>query len=161
MSALTRTKMPFEYLNKNDFPAKLVKWIGEVFYDILPKHGYEIREEQIYAAFQLADAVCKQKIHFTEAGLGIGKTFAYLLTAVAYGRLKEKPVIIACASTALQEQLAGAQGDIETLSRLLDLGIDGRMAKDPRQYVCDLKVNRLEKPLDEQKVMYLMTLFVG
>ena len=150
MSALARTEMPFEYQNKHDFPAKLVKWIGEVFYDILPKHGYEIREEQIYAAFQLADAVCKQKIHFTEAGLGIGKTFAYLLTTVAYARLKGKPVIIACASTALQEQLAGTHGDIETLSRLLDLGIDSRMAKDPRQYVCDLKVNRLEKPSEEQ-----------
>jgi len=45
------------------------------------------------------------------------------------------------ASTALQEQLAGDAGDIKTLSRLLGLEIDARMAKDSRQYICDVRVN--------------------
>ena len=40
-------------------------------------------------------------------------------------------------------RLAGPKGDIETLSRLLDLDLDVRMAKDPRQYICDVKVHRL------------------
>ncbi len=138
--------LPFTYRGKQDFPAKLAEWIGLVFYDLLPAHGYEIREEQIYTAFQLAGAVCRDKVHFAEAGLGTGKTFAYLLTAVAYARFKARPVIIACASTALQEQLAGPQGDIEKLSRILGLGIDVRMAKDPRQYICDQKVSASRNP---------------
>jgi ATP-dependent DNA helicase DinG len=141
--------MPFEYRSKDEFPVKLAQWIGHVFYDVLPEHGYEVREEQIFTAFQLADAVCKRKVHFAEAGLGTGKTFAYLLTAVAYARFSGKPVVIACASTALQEQIAGSKGDIETLSRLLNLDLDVRMAKDPRQYICDLRVNRLMNPLIE------------
>ena len=141
VSALVRQKVPFDY-GKGEFPAKLAKWIGDVFYDVLPEHGYEIRDEQIFTAFKLADAVCRQKVHFAEAELGIGKTLAYLLTAVPYARYTGKPVVIACASTALQEQLAGPKGDIEKLSRLLNLDIDVRMAKDPRQYVCDLKVNQ-------------------
>jgi ATP-dependent DNA helicase DinG len=132
-----RLKVPFEYKTKEEFQAKLTDWIGEVFYDILPERGYEVREEQIYTAFQLADAVCNKKIHLAEAGLGTGKTFAYLLTAIAYARFSGKPVVIACASTALQEQLAGPKGDIQALSHALDLDIDARMAKDPRQYVCD------------------------
>lgn len=135
-------KVPFEYRNKDEFPAKLANWIGEVFYEVLPKYGYEIREEQIFTAFQLADAVCKRKVHFAEAGLGTGKTFAYLLTAVSYARFTGKPVVISCASTALQEQLAGPKGDIDMLSRLLNLDINARMAKDPRQYACDMKINK-------------------
>lgn len=145
-----RSKLPFTYHGKHDFPARLTEWIGQVFYDILPGCGYEIREEQVYTAFQLAEAACRGKVHFAEAGLGTGKTFAYLLTAVAYARFKGQPVIIACASTALQEQLAGPKGDIDKLSRLLGLNIDARMAKDPRQYICDVKVNQLHNPLFAQ-----------
>jgi ATP-dependent DNA helicase DinG len=143
-------KVPFEYRNKEDFPDKLVEWIGEVFYDILPEHQYEVREEQIYTAFQLADAVCNKKVHLAEAGLGTGKTFAYLLTAIAYARFSGKPVVIACASTALQEQLAGPTGDISTLSQILGLEIDVRMAKDPRQYICDARVNGSRSLFDDK-----------
>jgi len=98
-----------------------------------------LRQEDylLYTAFQLADAVCNKKIHLAEAEVGTGKTFAYLLTAIAYAGFSGKPVVIACASTALQEQLAGPKGDIQTLSRILGLEIDAPMAKDPRQYVCD------------------------
>lgn len=136
----TLLKALFDYNTKEEFPDKLAQWIGDIFYDTLPEHGYEIREEQIFTAFQLADAVCKKKVHLAEAGLGTGKTFAYLLTAIAYARFSGKPVAIACASTALQEQLSGPNGDIATLSRLLGLDIDSRMAKDPRQYICDARV---------------------
>lgn len=151
------SQVPFKYNNKQDFSAKLTEWIGQVFYDILPEHGYEIREEQIYTAYHIAEDVCKGKVHFAEAGVGTGKTFAYLLAAIAYARFKKKPAIIACATTALQEQLAGPGGDIEKLSGLLGLDIDARMAKDPRQYICDIKVDQsyhfineqLEHPLNE------------
>ncbi|MFA9463112.1 MAG: ATP-dependent DNA helicase [Velocimicrobium sp.] len=136
-----RIKEPFDYNGKEEFQVKLMEWIGDVFYDILPEHGYEVREEQIFTAFQFADAFCNKKVHLAEAGLGTGKTFAYLLTAVAFARFSGKPVVIACASTALQEQLAGYAGDIFTLSKLLEFEIDARMAKDPRQYICDAKAN--------------------
>lgn len=145
-----RSQLPFNYRNNQDFADKLSEWIGEVFYDLLPQYSYEVREEQIYTAFQIAQAACKGKVHFAEAGLGTGKTFAYLLSAVAFARFKGKPALIACATTALQEQLAGPKGDIEELSKLLDLNIDVRMAKDPRQYICDLKINRFYHSLDEQ-----------
>ncbi len=143
-----RLKQPFEYNNKEEFQVKLGDWIGDVLYDILPEHGYEVREEQIYTAFQLADAICDGKIHLAEAGLGTGKTIAYLLSAIAYARFSGKPVVIACATTALQEQLAGDEGDIKKLSRLLGLEIDARMAKDPRQYICDIRVNEYNEDFD-------------
>lgn len=138
-----RLKPLFEYKRPSDFHEKLVEWIGDIFYDILPEHGYEVRDEQIYTAFQIADALCDKKVHLAEAGLGTGKTFAYLLPSIAYARFVGKPMIIACASTALQEQLCGERGDIKVLSELLDLNIDARMAKDSSEYICDLKVEEL------------------
>lgn len=136
-----REKEPFNWRNKQEFQVKLVEWIGDVLYDIIPERGYEVRDEQIFTAFQIADALCDKKVHLAEAGLGTGKTFAYLLSAIPYARFTGKPVVIACATTALQEQLAGSGGDIKTLSRLLGLEIDARMAKDPHQYICDVRVN--------------------
>ncbi|HHX62814.1 MAG TPA: ATP-dependent DNA helicase [Epulopiscium sp.] len=136
-----RNKEPFEYKNKQEFKTNLVEWIGDVLYDLLPDCGYDVRDEQIFTAFQIADAFCDKKVHLAEAGLGTGKTFAYLLSAIPYARFTGKPVVIACATTALQEQLAGAGGDIRTLSQLLELNIDARMAKDPNQYICDVRAN--------------------
>lgn len=143
-----RLKSIFEYERREDFHDKLTQWIGDVFYDILPEHGYEVREEQIYTAFQMADALCSNKVHLAEAGLGTGKTFAYLLSAIPYARLNRKPIIVACASTALQEQLCGENGDIKTLSDLLGLEVDARMAKDSYQYVCDAKVEESKTKFD-------------
>lgn len=143
-----RLKEPFEYKNHEEFHEKLVEWIGDVFYDILPEFGYEIRDEQIFTAFQIADAMCEKKVHLAEAGLGTGKTFAYLLSAIPYARFSKKPVVIACATAALQEQLAGPNGDVHTISKLLGLEVDVRMAKDPRQYVCDVKADEAIHDLD-------------
>lgn len=147
---LTRLKPPFDYKDGEQFHEKLVDWIGDVLYDILPEYGYKIRDEQIFTAFQIADGFCNKEVHLAEAGLGTGKTFAYLLSAIPYARFSKKPVVIACASTALQEQLAGEEGDINTLFKLLGLEIDARMAKDPYQYVCSVKANETIGQLGEK-----------
>lgn len=145
-----RRKEPFEYKKREEFHEKLVEWIGDVLYDILPEHGYEVRDEQIFTAFQIADAFCKKEVHLAEAGLGTGKTIAYLLSVIPYARMSGKPVVIACATTALQEQLLNDEGDIRKLSNILDLEIDARIAKDPRQYVCDVKASEFT---DDQNIM--------
>lgn len=152
-------RVPFNYRDQKDFAAKLTDWIGEVFYELLPEQGYDIRDEQIYTSFQIANTTVKGKTHLAEAGLGTGKTFAYLLPAMAYARYRGKPAVIACASTALQEQLAGPKGDIQKLSHLLRLDIDARLAKDPRQYLCDVKVDQLSSrvfPAKENSINKLL-----
>lgn len=145
-----RKRVPFEYQNGQDFHDKLSEWIGDVLYDELPRLGYEERDEQIFTAFQIADAFSEKKVHLAEAGLGTGKTFAYLLSAIPYARYTKKPVVIACATSALQEQLASETGDIKTLSKLLGLEVDARMAKDARQYLCDVRVSENMDGFGEQ-----------
>lgn len=156
------TKLPFRARNKEEFGQKLTEWLSWVFYDELPEKGYEVREEQIYTAFRMARALVDGGTLMAEAGPGTGKTFAYLLPAICYARLKGAPVVVASASGVLQAQLANSEGDIQTLSRLLNLDIDARVAADPGEYICEVKVQRTD-PLtpptgwDELKTWAQMT----
>jgi len=138
------TKLPFRARNKEEFGQKLTEWLSWVFYDELPEKGFEVREEQIYTAFRMARALVDGTTLLAEAGPGTGKTFAYLLPAVCYARLKGAPVVVASASGMLQSQLSNPEGDIQTLSRLLNLDIDARVAADPGEYICEVKVQRTE-----------------
>jgi len=144
VSMLRWLDLPFRYRTEQDFEKKLYGWVSDVLYDQLPHHGFEIREEQIFTAYHMAHALCKRGVAYVEAGSGTGKSFAYILASVCYARLRGKPVVIACASTALQEQLTGSTGDIATLSRLLDLNIEAKTAKDPSQHLCSRKADSLQ-----------------
>lgn len=134
------TKLPFAAHNESAYRQGLNDWLGQVFYDVLPEHGFEVREEQIYTAFRIARALNEGATLMAEAGPGTGKTFAYLLPAVCHARMRGKPVVVASASSVLKAQLTGPGGDIQTLSRLLNLNIDVRVAGNPADYLCELKV---------------------
>lgn len=142
MLQISFTRLPFPARNKEEFTKGLNDWLSRIFYDELPEKGYEVREEQIYTAFRMARALVDGQVLMAEAGPGTGKTFAYLLPAVCYARMKGAPVIVSSASGVLQAQLADPEGDIRTLSRLLNLEIDARVAADPAEFVCEMKVER-------------------
>ncbi|WP_433742771.1 ATP-dependent DNA helicase [Falsibacillus pallidus] len=138
--------LPFSLSKTESFYDQLNDWIGDVFYDVLPEKGFEIRDEQIYMAFQLLNAYKNKQVIFAEAGVGTGKTLVYLLYALCYARYTGKPAIIACADETLIEQLVKEGGDIQKLEKALDLSIDVRLAKSREQYLCLKKLNNvLEK----------------
>lgn len=134
-------KYPFDFDPKQPFVQQASDWIADVFYEKLPEAGFEIRDEQIYMAFQLERAFAEKQTIFAEAGVGTGKTFVYLLYAISYARYMRKPAIIACADESLIEQLVKPEGDIAKLARYLDLTIDARLGKSADQYIC---LNKLE-----------------
>jgi ATP-dependent DNA helicase DinG len=134
-------RLPFEIGKTDNFFNKLNEWIGDVFYDILPDAGFELRDEQIFMAFQLEKAFRDKQVVFAEAGVGTGKTIAYLLYAVCYARFTGKPAIIACADETLIEQLVKKEGDIAKLANFLDINVDARLAKSPDQYLCLKKID--------------------
>ncbi len=134
-------KYPFDFDPKQPFIQQASDWIADVFYEKLPEAGFEIRDEQIYMAFQLERAYADKQTIFAEAGVGTGKTFVYLLYAISYARYTRKPAIIACADESLIEQLVKPEGDIAKLARHLDLTIDARLGKSPDQYIC---LNKLD-----------------
>lgn len=134
--------LPFPITKANSFYQSMANWIADVFYDILPEKGFELRDEQIFMAFQLEKAFKDKKVIFAEAGVGTGKTIVYLLYALSYARYVGKPAIIACADETLIEQLVKKEGDIQKLEKALNLEIDVRLAKSRDQYVCLKKLER-------------------
>ncbi|MBT2656347.1 ATP-dependent DNA helicase [Bacillus sp. ISL-18] len=137
-------RMPFEISKTESFYDKLGEWIGDLFYDVLPEAGFELRDEQIYMAFQLEKAFKEKKVMFAEAGVGTGKTIVYLLYAIMYARYTNRPAVIACADETLIEQLVKKEGDIAKLEKILDLQIDVRLAKSRDQYLCLKKLDQVK-----------------
>ena len=133
---LTTQRYPFAYDPAEPFVSRLGEWVADVFYDILPESGFEVRDEQIFMAYQLERAYGDKKTIMAEAGVGTGKTLVYLLYAVCYARYTGKPAVIACADESLIEQLVKPGGDIAKLAEHLDLQVDARLGKSPDQYVC-------------------------
>ncbi|MCM3745798.1 ATP-dependent DNA helicase [Paenibacillus pasadenensis] len=138
---MTQTRFPFTYDPSLPFISQASDWIADVFYEILPEAGFEVRDEQIYMAFQLERAFQDKKTLFAEAGVGTGKTLVYLLYAAAYARYKQQPAVIACADESLIEQLTKPEGDLAKIARHLGLVVDARVAKSQSQYLC---LNKLD-----------------
>jgi ATP-dependent DNA helicase DinG len=145
--------LPFTISKTDNFYDKLGDYIGDIFYDILPENGYELRDEQIYMAYQIEQAFKNKSTVFAEAGVGTGKTFVYLLYAICYARYMRKPAIISCADETLIEQLVKEGGDIEKLEKVLGLEVDVRLAKAREQYVCVKKLDHLANRTDDEETL--------
>ncbi|MBY0096596.1 ATP-dependent DNA helicase [Mesobacillus maritimus] len=143
--------LPFSISKSESFFEKLNEWIGDVFYDILPEAGFDLRDEQVFMAFQLEKAFKDKKVIFAEAGVGTGKTIVYLLYAICYARYTNQPAIIACADERLIEQLVKKEGDIAKLEKALDLNVDVRLAKSRDQYLC---LNKLDALINDDNEAY-------
>ncbi|WP_068618824.1 ATP-dependent DNA helicase [Paenibacillus tuaregi] len=152
-------RYPFQYDPSQPFIPQLGEWVADVFYDILPEAGFEIRDEQIFMAYQLERAFAEKKTIFAEAGVGTGKTLVYLLYAAAYARYMRRPAIIACADESLIEQLVKPEGDVAKLIRHLNFAIDARLGKSPDQYVCLVKLD--EARAKEMEAMHYEEIYQG
>ncbi|MGX2960181.1 ATP-dependent DNA helicase [Peribacillus sp. JNUCC 23] len=144
--------LPFPITKEDSFYDKLSEWIGDVFYDILPEKGFELRDEQIFMAFQLEKAFKEKQVMFAEAGVGTGKTLAYLLYAICYARYTNKPAIISCADETLIEQLVKEEGDIQKIKESLGLTVDVRLAKYHDQYLCLKKLEHAVNTVDSEGI---------
>ncbi|MCH1627338.1 ATP-dependent DNA helicase [Ferdinandcohnia quinoae] len=149
---MIREKLPFNVTKNDNFFNKLNDWIGDVFYDILPEKGFELRDEQIFMAFQLERAFKEKSIVFAEAGVGTGKTIVYLIYAICYARYIGKPAIISCADESLIEQLVKPEGDIAKIAEALDLNIDVRLAKAQDQYLCLRKLDDVNRSSQTENI---------
>ena len=140
-----RESLPFELSKDRSFFESLGDWIGDVLYDELPEKGFECRDEQIFMAYQIEQALKEKNVLFAEAGVGTGKTIAYLLPAISYARYTGRPALIACADETLIDQLVKEGGDIHKLRDVLNLRIDVRLAKSRDQYLCLKRFEEAEK----------------
>lgn len=142
--------LPFQLSKDRSFFESLGDWMGDVLYDELPEKGFECRDEQIFMAYQIEKTLKEKNVLFAEAGVGTGKTIAYLLPAISYARYTGKPALIACADETLIEQLVKEAGDIFKLQNYLDIKIDVRLAKSRDQYLCLKRLEEAQKDDDNE-----------
>lgn len=74
-------------------------------------------------------------------GVGIGKSYAYLIPLMLYYNKTNNPFIISTSTIALQEQL---QKDIATLNSILNWNVPSIIAKGRTHYICRKRVTDLD-----------------
>jgi ATP-dependent DNA helicase DinG len=96
--------------------------------------GYEYRPSQIRMAEAVHRALEEQNHVIIEAGTGTGKTLAYLLPALMYGRR----VLVSTGTKTLQDQIF--YKDIPLLEAILDRPLRAAYLKGRNNYLCRLKL---------------------
>ena len=112
--------------------------VSTFFWDEAPQHGLEMREGQQDMSFEIVDALINDQHFAIEAGVGIGKSFGYLVPVLLYSKRMNKPVIIATSTIALQEQL---WRDVHAVMPLLGLNRDVILAKGQTHYLCNKRAD--------------------
>lgn len=79
---------------KQDFQS-IGQDVYSFFIDTAIEKGFENREGQWDMSFEIVDAMKNQQHILVEAGVGIGKTFAYIVPLLYYHKRYKKPIVIA------------------------------------------------------------------
>lgn len=113
--------------------------VWEFFMNKLPKLGFESREGQEDMALDICTSIKEHQHTIIEAGVGIGKSYAYIVPLLYYNMLFEKPVLIATSTIALQEQLIN---DVKKISKLIKYKPDILLAKGMRHFACKSRADK-------------------
>ena len=121
----------------------LVRQVEEIFSakGILSKSpNFEYRRQQQEMAVAVAQALENGKHLAVEAGTGVGKSLAYLVSAILYAVANKKKAVISTHTINLQEQLT--QKDLPMLEKILPVKFQFTMLKGRGNYLC---TRRLQK----------------
>ena len=144
---------------KVEYQKRAHQEVEKIFRVLLPEQGLAVREEQIRLCHEMLETLLGERIALCDAGVGIGKTYAYLVACVLLrkysmltGRgnpLEQRPVVVSTSSIALQKAIVTEY--IPFLSRvLLEQGmiqspLRAVVRKGKEHFVCD---NRLEQRIE-------------
>ena len=129
-----------------------------IFRQQLPAHGMAVRAEQIELCHTMLDALYNKEVALCDAGVGLGKTYAYLVACLLWQSQRPRalwqPVVISTASVALQEAIL--QEYIPFLSSvLLQCGylskpIQAILRKGKERFVCDLRLLERQRQMAQR-----------
>lgn len=135
--------------------------LDHIFKTILPAHGMTERPEQIRLSHTMLDAMFENRIALSDAGTGIGKTYAYLTAAIVYSHSRQvdglpfQPVIIATSSIALQNAIMREYlpflSDALAEDPHITTPILAALRKGKSHYVCDARLRRHLQQRPENK----------
>ena len=112
--------------------------------EIHPNFEFRANQER-YAAKINEIFNSQQEIGVIEAGTGLGKTMSYLFGAIKKSKdyENEGPVIIACHTKNLQDQLF--HKDLPLIAEAMNVSINALMIKGRKNYVCKTRLNWILK----------------
>ena len=144
---------------KVEYQKRVHQEVEKIFRVLLPEQGLAVREEQIRLCHEMLDTLLGERIALCDAGVGIGKTYAYLVACVLMRKYsilmernslpKQHPVVVSTSSIALQKAILSEY--VPFLSRVLvEQGIiqtplRAVVRKGKEHFVCD---NRLEQRIE-------------
>ncbi|PID54920.1 MAG: ATP-dependent DNA helicase DinG [Gammaproteobacteria bacterium] len=106
-----------------------------------PRWGQRLMIADVAKALARVDSEAEgSAIAVVEAGTGTGKTIAYTVAALPIARAKEKKLVVATATVALQEQFFGK--DLPDILAHSDLDFSYALAKGRRRYLCLSKLDQ-------------------
>ena len=132
-----------------------------IFKELFPQCGMKERQGQTSLCHEMLDAMFGAKIMLSDAGTGIGKTYAYLTAAVIFHKYRMEageswqPIAISTASVALQEAIHREY--IPFLSKLLIRAgyltrpMESVIRKGKSRYVCDERLIKRLNAVNLQK----------
>jgi len=118
-------------------------------FESLEKYGLQTRDGQYRLALDIAESIRNGNNLMGEAGVGIGKTYAYLIPGMFAAESENKPLIIATSSIALTKQLLE---DVKVAQRITNLyHLQAEIVKGANNYVCLKKVNQYKDDVSTLK----------
>ena len=121
-------------------------WIDMIFHCLLPQIGFSVREDQVRMANVMYNGLVGKKVTLCEAGVGTGKTMAYLAAAFVASRMDgtyryaANPITISTSSIDLQREII--EKEIPRLSQvlqnagILDRPLRAILRKGKEHYFC-------------------------
>ena len=121
-------------------------WIDMIFHCLLPQIGFSVREDQVRMANVMYNGLVGKKVTLCEAGVGTGKTMAYLTAAFVASRMDgtyryaANPITISTSSIDLQREIMDKE--IPRLSQvlqnagILDRPLRAILRKGKEHYFC-------------------------
>ena len=136
--------------------------IERIFRILLPQNGLAVREEQITLCHAMLDTLLQNNIALCDAGVGIGKTYAYLTACILlkkfapHGPAGSQPVVVSTSSVALQDAIIGEYipflSRIFLENRIIQKPIRAMVRKGKERFVCDSRLaQRLEAVKHKKK----------
>ena len=112
------------------------------FFNSLQLRGLEYRKEQHNMALDIIKSILKKHHIVVEAGVGIGKTYAYLVPMVLMSKYRQKVILLSTSSISLEEQL---EANLKKVLNMLNLSdrIKYSVLKGQRNYLCENKMQLL------------------
>lgn len=91
-------------MNTPSLKGQVHEEIEKIFRTLLPRNGLAVREEQVTLCHIMLDALLKNNIALCDAGVGIGKTYAYLTGCILlrknapHSAVSSLPVLVSTSS---------------------------------------------------------------